>query len=48
MNKKEVDYSKDDIKENCVVEFLCSLSDRHFLTIKDFIVKVKEWIKRLF
>ena len=41
MDKKNIDYSKEKIKENCVVEFLCSLSDKPVLSIKLLIDKYK-------
>ena len=46
MDKKNIDYSKEKIKENCVIEFLCLLSDKPVLSIKLLIDKIKKIFNR--
>ena len=48
MNKKKKIYSNEEIKENCIVEFLCSLTDKPVLSIKSLIDKMKNMIKSWF
>ena len=46
MDKKIIDYSKEEIKENCVIEFLCLLSNKPILSIKLLIEKIKKIFNR--
>ncbi len=48
MIKKVNDYSKEKIKENCVVEFLCLSESKPILSIRNFIDKIKSWVKSYF
>lgn len=48
MIKKVNDYSKDKIKENCVIEFLCLSESKSALSIRSFIDKIKAWFKSYF
>ena len=46
MDKKTIDYSKEDIKENCVIEFLCSITDKPMISLRLFIKKIIKMFKR--
>ena len=48
MDKKTTDYSKEEIRENCIIEFLCSVSDKPLLSIKQLIEMLKKMFKRHF
>lgn len=39
-------YSKEQIKENCIIEFLCLLSDKPVFSIKKIIDILKNLFKR--
>ena len=39
-------YTKEQIKENCIIEFLCLLTDKPVLSIKKIIDKLKNLFKR--
>ncbi len=43
---KSYSFSKEQIKENCIIEFLCLLSDKPVLSIKILIDKLRKLFKR--
>ena len=43
---KSDSFSKEQIKENCIIEFLCLLSDKPVLSIRNLIDKLKNLFKR--
>lgn len=42
---KQVEYTGEQIKENCIIEFLCSLTDKPVFSIKMLIDKIKSFFK---
>ena len=43
MDEKETDYTKEQIKENCVIEFLCLLTDKPLFSIKMIVNKIRSF-----
>ena len=43
MDEKETDYTKEQIKENCVIEFLCLLTDKPLFSIKMIVDKIRSF-----
>ena len=46
MDKKITDFNDEQIKENCVIEFLCLLKDKPLFSIKRIIEKIKKFFNR--
>jgi hypothetical protein len=45
-NNEPIDYKDEQIKENCIIEFLCLLTDKPFFSIKKLIDGIKKLFKR--
>jgi hypothetical protein len=43
---KSYDYKDEQIKENCIIEFLCLLTDKPVFSMKKLIDRIKKLFKR--
>ena len=46
MDKKTKEFEDEQIKENCVIEFLCLLKDKPEFSLKNIIEKIKNLFRR--